>query len=326
MTIFLTDQPAAVGGFVPEGTVWHRVERDARIKGLLNPVIQRLCPARPVWSARVAKAGSPLDDRVVLLVDDAPASQFQAILDGLKAGEVVPDHFVAIALTGSGFRGQRQRGWTALRGNLHLTAHYRVSVEAASHQAALTMIPAVAAAEAIVEVSGGRVKPRIKWVNDVLAGPGKVSGVLTATGLSGAKLEYVTFGIGLNIDRAPMIESTPFVPEAACLADVDPALRGSLPGVFAAVVRHLDEAVGLLVNGVGVSLFSRYRAMAGFIGAKVAIWPEGIEDWRAVLPVYEGCVLDLNPDLSLVVEGRERPIATGRMALKNTKKTPPPSV
>ncbi len=81
---------------------------------------------------RCAMAPSALyPDRRVILIDHAPSSQFEVLQTALRADIALPDGLICLALTGTGFRGQRQRPWTALRGNLHLTAHYRLNLPAA---------------------------------------------------------------------------------------------------------------------------------------------------------------------------------------------------
>lgn len=312
MTLWLTEQPATTAIFLPAGLAWSPAQPDDR-RPVLTTLGDLFCPGRDCWIARTAPASG--DERVIVLIDTAGDSQFNVLLRALQGGAAVPDRLICLALTGTGFRGQRQRAWSALRGNMHLTAHYRVMLDAVASQAALTMIPAVASAEAIIDVSQGRLAPRIKWVNDVMVRGAKVSGVLTATAVSGATIDRVTFGIGMNIDHAPAIDPTPFVPEAGCLAGFDETLRGGLPAVFREVTHRLDELVELVAAGQPDRVFARYRERAGFIGEDVCIWPEGTEDWRATPPVYRGEVFALNPDLSLRVKGRDQPIRAGRMAL-----------
>lgn len=62
----------------------------------------------------------------------------------------------------------------------------------------LTTMAAVAACEAIEEVSGKQAQ--IKWVNDIFMDGKKVSGILTEAsfGLENDSLEYVVLGIGIN--------------------------------------------------------------------------------------------------------------------------------
>lgn len=310
MTIWLTDSPGAAAPFVGPSVEWnacHAGETDpmAALSSVFNP-------NQMSWRADVGGKGT-CDDRVIILVDTAERSQFDAMLEVCRTDLVLPEQVICLALTGSRFRGQRSRPWTALRGNLHLTARYTVSCRADVSQAAITMIPAIASAETMVAVSAGSIHPEIKWVNDVLVDGKKISGVLSSTQISGAMLESVVFGIGMNINHKPEIQSTPFVTEAGCLADCDDLLRDALPMIFNVLLERLDEGVDMLKRQQVSTLFDRYCARAGFIGERVVIWPEGC-DHHESNPLHQGRVVKLNPDLSLVLEGVPEPVRFGRLA------------
>ncbi|MBD3220918.1 hypothetical protein GF314_06710, partial [bacterium] len=103
------------------------------------------------------------------VIDRAPRSQYDALLEAVRAGGGVPAPLAALALTGERFHGNRGRPWVAERGNLHLSCVVPVDLPAAASAAALAAIPAVAVCEAIAGECGDR-PPRIKWVNDVLVG------------------------------------------------------------------------------------------------------------------------------------------------------------
>jgi biotin-(acetyl-CoA carboxylase) ligase len=265
--------------------------------------------------------------RVVVVIDEAPRSQFDQMTAALRHGTQLPDGLVTVAAAGARFRGQRGRAWAALRGNLHLCAHYRLDLAAAPTQATLTMLPVVAAAEAVERVTEARVRPTIKWVNDLLLGGRKVGGVLTATHVLGASVTHAVFGIGLNVAQAPSLAPQPPADAGAalvanppgCLADVDPGLVGALPAVLAATVEALDEGIARLRAGDLHSAFERYRERAGFVGQVVTIYPvnEPQTGSRAAsglpTPLAQGRVAALLPDLSLVIEGHPEPLRSGRM-------------
>lgn len=155
----------------------------------------------------------------VLLVDEARESQFDALLAHLRRDPAPPPSAVALALTGQKFHGHRGRPWTALRGNLHLSACFPVGRALGPAAVALTALPAVAVLERARPWTGARFAPGIKWVNDILVDRHKISGVLTATQMKGPVTQSVVFGIGLNARAAPSVAPTVFVPRAGCLAD-----------------------------------------------------------------------------------------------------------
>ena len=253
-----------------------------------------------LWSAEAGE-----EPRLVVIIDDAPASQFTA----LNGAEALPSGLVSLALTGRGFRGQRERGWQALRGNLHLCAYYQLDLKAAEAQAGLNMLPVIAAARGIEALSQGGLKPGIKWVNDLLLRGRKVAGVLSSTQVQGERLVGALFGIGINLAQAPILSEQP----AGCLAEHDPALADLLSQLAWAVVNELEAGLELLGTGDAEALYRHYLERALFLGRLVSLWP----DSEAPEPLARGRVVRLNPDLSLVLAGYEQPFRSGRMRLES---------
>src|SRR6056297_2847932 len=137
-----------------------------------------LAPTSEPWLGELPTRRFGLSGPLVV-VRHATRSQLD-VLDELSTGDSgVTGGTTCVALAGSRFRGQRGRTWSTSRGNLHASVHLAFDVDAAASLAALAVLPAVAAAEAIEEVSEGRVLPRLKWVNDLLLDERKVGGVLT---------------------------------------------------------------------------------------------------------------------------------------------------
>lgn len=310
MTTWITDQPQVVTQFLPDAVNWRQLSESDDVGDVIR-LAEAYVPEQSAW---VAQTKPFHDERVMIVVDVSAASQFDTAMELVGQHDALPDRLVCLAMTGSRFRGQRHRPWTALRGNLHLTAHFNLHVPAAVSQAGITMIPAIAAAESIGRISKSKVVPEIKWVNDIWVDDQKVSGVLSSTRVSGNYIDHVIFGIGINLEQAPVVAPTPFVPEAGCLVKICPAVSGKLSLLFHAVVEILDELVALLRQGQYQKLYERYRTHAGFIGQPVRIWSEDTEDWMSRPPLYCGTVVSMNADLSLNLDTCDQPIRTGRLA------------
>ena len=308
--LYLTDQPETTAAFLPPGAAWQPATT-APVPEDTAAWSRLFGAGKPFWRCTVDDPpDAAFPDRRVVLIDRAARSQFDAALIRLQQGGDLPDGLVCLALEGTGFRGQRDRAWVALRGNLHVTAHYEIDRPAAWLGAGLTMWPVVAAVQAVIDASEGRAVPDIKWINDVCLQGGKLGGVLTATRLRGERVERALVGIGLNVARAPALAPTPFVPATACLD----GYGVSLPGLLAALVRRLDQS-GRELRTVGPEpLYQAYRDRAGFIGRTVRIWPAHSADGRDTAPLGTGRVLDLMPDLSLLIEGCLDPVRDGRLA------------
>jgi BirA family biotin operon repressor/biotin-[acetyl-CoA-carboxylase] ligase len=302
----LTDCPDTASMFAP--AVQWRATTLSALPRQEQMVWRALGTGPALWSAEAGEG-----PRLVVIIDDAPASQFAAlqllINVNVNGAEALPSGLISLALTGRGFRGQRERSWQALRGNLHLCAYYRLDLPAAEVQAGLNMLPVVAAARGIEALSQGGLKPAIKWVNDLLLMGRKVAGVLCSAQIQGERVVGALFGIGINLAQAPALLEQP----AACLAEHDAALADLLPQLAWAVVNELEAGLELLGTGNAEALYRHYLERAVFLGRYVTLWP----DSEAPEPLARGRVVRLNPDLSLVLAGYEQPFRSGRMRLES---------
>jgi BirA family biotin operon repressor/biotin-[acetyl-CoA-carboxylase] ligase len=314
----LTDTPETALPLLPAGATW----RDATAPGVPDDLATAWAAfgsQRPAWWAPDGA------DRVVVVVDEAPRSQFDALNECLAAGRAVPAGLACVACTGARFHGQRGRPWAALRGNLHVSVHLPLDVDAASAQAGLAALPAVAIARAIERATDGRVAPRLKWVNDVLVEDRKIAGVLVATQLQGHRVRHAVVGVGANVAWTPELAPSPRAARPTALADVDPIGFGARdPGAWTALLRplldELDHGRALLEAGRGADLVDAYRERAAFLGRSVTLWPV---DEDAPGPLARGRVEALLPDLSLRLEGRAEPVRSGRMTLDPPNAPPP---
>lgn len=313
---YLTDQPEQTRPLLPADRRWQRC--DARSLGEADGRLWRLLAEnKPAWQDVAAneRGDDAEDDQRVVLISHATGSQFDVLVEALKAGVDLPDRLVCLALTGTGFRGQRSRSWSALPGNAHLTRHDRLTLPARDAEAGLVMLPAVATAAAIGRVSGGRVRPTIKWVNDLLVEGRKVAGVLTSTQVENDRIRHVVFGIGVNIERRPELPKDAALCEAAALTEFDAELRGRLPEMVDALVDQMDHWLNRLRREGVEPLHEAYRSLAGFMGRRVRIWGDPVRDDESPAPLVEGEVQDLRADLSLVIAGADGPVRKGRMEL-----------
>ena len=117
------------------------------------------------------------------------------------AGKDAAEGTVVIADAQTGGKGRLGRSWVSPPGvNLYLSVILRPQ-KPASAVPPLSLLAAVAVAEAIVQQT--RLAPSIKWPNDVLVSGKKVCGILTEMQATGPRLRSVVVGIGVNIN-APL--------------------------------------------------------------------------------------------------------------------------
>ena len=249
-----------------------------------------------------------------VVVGEAPSSQFDALRESLAAGLELPGPTACVALTGRGFHGQRGRPWAAPAGNLHLCVVFPEPGLAARDLPSLPMLPVVALVDAVRALSGGTLRPGIKWVNDVLVDGGKVGGVLTATQTQADRVGSVLLGIGLNVATAPPVPATPFVPRVGSLAGA--GFKVTWADAALAVLSALARRLVAMVRDGPAALIEAYRSASVVIGREVCIFPEALSGAAAPAstPLVRGTVLAIGADLSLSLDGIEAPLTSGRLA------------
>lgn len=252
----------------------------------------------------------------LLIVDETAFSQYDGLIDHLRKGLRLPDRAACIALTGRDFHGQRNRPWAARRGNLHLVVHFTPDRPAAEIGHGFTLLPAVACIRAIRSLSGGAVPAEIKWVNDIVVGNRKVGGFLAFTQTQKGIVQDVVLGVGINIESAPDVEPTPFVPAVGCLGGLHPAF--TLSALLPALLKELHDLYGTLLAGGFIPLMDAYREYAAVVGRPVRIWREtedsSADHLRGIPPLARGVVKGIADDLSLILEDHPEPITRGRLA------------
>lgn len=252
----------------------------------------------------------------VVFADDVPFSQYDRLRDCFRQRRSLPDMAACIALTGRNFHGQRNRPWAARRGNLHLTVHFAPRRPAAEIGLGFSLLPAVACIRAIRNLSDGAVAAGIKWVNDIVAGEKKVGGFLAATQTQGGIVQNVVLGLGINIDVAPDVEPTPFVPAVGCLREICPSFR--LATLLPCLLRELTGLYKLLLADGFLPLVEAYREHAVIVGRSVRIWQDeadsSAEELRTIPPLRRGVVTAIGDDLSLILSDQQSPVISGRLA------------
>lgn len=138
-------------------------------------------------------------------VDSTMDEAFRLGMEGAVEGTVV------CAESQTKGRGRLGRRWISPRGKgMYFSIILRPPF-APAQMAQLTLMTAVALAEALEAVAD--VKAQIKWPNDVLLSNKKVAGILTELRAEVDQVKFVVIGIGLNINTAP----AQLIPEATSL-------------------------------------------------------------------------------------------------------------
>jgi BirA family biotin operon repressor/biotin-[acetyl-CoA-carboxylase] ligase len=94
-------------------------------------------------------------------------------------------------------RGRLARTWFSPPGNLYLSIVLRLNLPP-GRLAEISFMTAVAVAETVEKLLPRRIRPMLKWPNDVLVADAKISGILIE-----AQDDAIIVGIGLNVLEAP---------------------------------------------------------------------------------------------------------------------------
>lgn len=310
--VILTDSPGSLSGLVrvDDASAWRAESLPPADRALWRG----LEGGRQLWRGTAANPGPGGFWSHAVIVEEAPSSQFDALRGALGAGLQLPGPTACVALRGRGFHGQRGRPWLSAPGNLHLCGVFPSPRLDAREARSLPMLPTLAVVDAVDALTDGALRPGIKWVNDLLLDGRKLAGVLAASQVQGDEMSAILVGIGLNVTTAPPVPPTPFVPAVSCLAQagVRTSWAEAARFVMAALGRRLRE---METCGPG-DLLDAYRAASVVIGREVCVFAdrEPGETSAARTPLLRGTVRHITADLSLILEGVETPVTSGRLA------------
>ncbi len=169
-------------------------------------------------------------DRVIL--DSAESTMSEA---AQRAASITrPTWIMAHRQTAA--RGRRGRAWAAPVGNLSATLVFKP--DASPADAAQRSFLAANALYAALAIYVPAEKLSLKWPNDVLLQNGKVAGILLEASGQGPCVDWLSIGIGVNLNHVPEgIENAAFAPTSLKAAggwDVEPIdFLTTLAGAYA---------------------------------------------------------------------------------------------
>jgi BirA family biotin operon repressor/biotin-[acetyl-CoA-carboxylase] ligase len=197
------------------------------------------------------------------------------------ASQDAPEGTVVLADEQTAGRGRLGRRWSALPGTCLLCSIlFRPDLLPTQAQW-LTMLCALAAADAVEQMT--RLEVSLKWPNDLIVKAeanaqnwNKLAGILTETGVTGERLSFVVVGIGANVNVAPRDlpslapNATSVLAETGQEADRAALLAALLAGVEARYTRlragkspHAEWAARLATLGQYVDVATPEGTLTG---------------------------------------------------------------
>lgn len=216
------------------------------------------------------------------------------------------DNVLLVADTQLAGRGSKGRSWVSPKGSgiwMSFLLHPAIQP---MHASRLTLLAALAVAEAIREECG--VMPQIKWPNDLLLNQKKICGILTEMNSEIEYIHYVIVGIGLNVH-------TKEFPEELTLKATSLALEGKKvkrSALISKIVKHFDKYYTQFLQTEDLSfVIEEYNQLLIHRNQKVKIVSPGSEQEGIARGIDEtGCLL-----LELE-DGTVKKIISGEVSLR----------
>ncbi len=310
--IVLSDTIDYAAELLPQEAV-SRLSSESVPDPAILPLIQSL------YEEGVDLLSAPMPDRpwqYLFLSRFASRSQYDQMIELARSEDALPDRILCLARSGNDFHGFKGRGWSAAAGNIHLTVHFTPKRPIERFETAFTILAAVSVIDAIDGVPGLAGRARIKWVNDILIDGAKVAGILAYTQTRETTVSSAVLGIGLNVETAPTVEPTPFVPAVGSVRDFAPDALSATQGlVLDSLLNTLARNYQLLLEEGHTPLLERYRQRAELIGRKIVVCSEDSDSDPSV--IAEGRVVAMGEGLELYLENRKEPVTKGRLILGN---------
>jgi BirA family transcriptional regulator, biotin operon repressor / biotin---[acetyl-CoA-carboxylase] ligase len=204
-------------------------------------------------------------------------------------------------------RGRLGRAWVSPpRAALTFSLLLRPQAIPPARRGWISLLAGVAVASAVRAVAP--VDARLKWPNDILAGPAKLGGILAE-----AAGDAVVVGIGLNVSTEPA-ELPPPGPGAlpatslrillASGSGPDPAREALLIEILAAAERWYQAWRRAGGDPESCGLRAEYTRLCGTIGRRVRVELPGGQ-------LFSGLAVGVDPDGRLLVRESPRPGSSG---------------
>ena len=221
-----------------------------------------------------------------------------------QAGRGAAHGTVVVAEAQTAGRGRFGRTWYSEKSSgLYLSVILRPALSPAAAPL-LPLLTGVAAQDAIESVT--KLRPDIRWPNDLLVGKKKICGILTEMSAELDRLHYVVLGIGINVNHRRI--PNPLSAIATSLR-LECGKEFSRVTLLVALLRSLERYYRLfLAKGAG-PIVERYRAGSSYAGGKRIRIKTPTEEFTAT-------TVDLEPSGALRIRrkgGREESLLSGEI-------------
>jgi BirA family biotin operon repressor/biotin-[acetyl-CoA-carboxylase] ligase len=217
-----------------------------------------------------------------------------------------PEGAVLVTEEQTAGRGRLGRSWSSVPGaSLTFSVLLRPAVAAPRRG----WVPLLAGLAVVAAVRAAGVDAVLKWPNDVLAGGGKLAGILAEQSSDGAA---VVVGIGLNVavPAGPVPASAGGLPPASLLALAPAGAAVAREALLLDLLSQLEaryQAFQVAADPAGSGLLAEYRARCATLGQPVRVLLPGDRE-------LAGVASDVDAEGRLLVaagDGAEIPVSAG---------------
>lgn len=255
-----------------------------------------------------AEIQSDLDTEVVggkvVCLQQADSTNMRAFELGEQGA---PEGTVVLADSQSLGKGRLGRRWESPAGvNLYASVLLRPAI-LPMEASQLTFVSAVAAVEAVAEISG--LPARVKWPNDILIGGKKVAGLLNEMSGESERINFVVLGIGVNLNMQPeqFPEDLRYPATSVAIELGRPVSRIDFARLL---IRRLDDLYGLYRREGFSPILRRWESHCDLIGRQVEVDLNGrlLRGTVSGLDPQGGLLVDSDGEQVQVLAGDVRPL------------------
>ena len=194
------------------------------------------------------------------------------------AGYGTVEGTVVVAETQTAGRGRLGRAWVSPKGGLWFSVILRPELKPAE-AVGLVFMAGLAVAEVLHELYEMSVET--KWPNDVLVNGRKVCGILSEMNTMGEKVNYVTVGVGVNVNLDVKKAFPEELRANATSLENELGRKVKLEELFKVLLENLENIYELFLEEGLASVLGKWKTYAGFLGCRVEV-TSGADKWVGV--------------------------------------------
>jgi len=241
------------------------------------------CPDKLLGLEIQSNLNTKIIGKKIIVLDTVTSTMDEAFRLGM---ENCPEGTLVVAEAQSKGRGRLGRVWSSPKARgLYFSFVLRPNLPL-NQLAQLTLMSAVALAEAIENISG--LQPLIKWPNDILWGDRKLAGILTELRAESDQVKFVVVGIGLNVNTSPHQLTT-----GATSLKVASGHSFDRVQVFQAILRSLEKWYLKLLHHEFARVMEEWKKRSATLNKRVRITDSN--------GIIEGQAIDLDEDGALLI-------------------------